>query len=315
MSKFDQTCYVGIDVSKNKLDIYLLPEEHYCSFENTPKGFRALIKRLKDYDELLIVMESTGGYEKSLAKAISAAEIPHAIVNPRYIRHFARSFGELAKTDKLDAKMIAMYAECRRPKPREAKAEYLEELSGLNARRRQLVDMIVMEKNRLDKVSGPIKKSIQKIIRLLEKELHEIEKKQGEKISKNEALEARKELLKTAPGIAEVTATGIIATLPELGNLNSRQIAALAGLAPFNRDSGKHQGHRIIWGGRAAARNTLYMSALVATQRSQKMRNFYMRLVEKGKPKKLALAACMRKLLIALNAMVKNNQPWQECQI
>lgn len=315
MTKKQEKFYVGIDVSKNELDVYILPSNTYASYKNNPRGIQAIKRKLAQYPQPKVVFEATGGYEKRLANKLNEAGIEVCIVNPRQIRDFAKALGKLAKTDKIDAQIIALFAQKVEPEARQMKSKNQAQLAELSARRRQLIDMITMEKNRLDKANGAIKKSIKKIIKILEKELAEVEEQLNKIIIEDEFYSNVFDTLITVPGIGKTVATALIANMPELGSLSGKQIASLAGLAPFNRDSGQMRGTRAIWGGRASVRHCMYMATLVATRYNQKIKAFYQRLCEAGKPKKLAIIACMRKLLICINAMVKNNQPWQECVI
>lgn len=309
MSKQEKV-YIGIDVSKSVLDIYILPIGKYMQFKNEPSEIKKLIKKLALFSEALIVMESTGGYEKTLAYACCKAGLNVSIVNPRQIRDFAKASSILAKTDRIDAKVIALFGLKMEPKANVVYNEEHNQLSENASRRKQLVDMITMEKNRLDKASKEQKKSIGRIIKALEKELEIINKGQEELINNSKEFSEKKDILISVKGIGAVTATNLIAELPELGELNSKEIASLAGVAPFNRDSGTLKGKRTIWGGRASVRNALYMPTLVATKHNPKIKEFYDRLLSNGKSKMTALIACMRKLLIIMNAMVKKSQCW-----
>jgi transposase len=304
-------CYTGIDVSKAILDVYVLPCKKYMQFKNDTKGIQKLSEKLKSFPQISIVMEATGGYEKPVAQSLQKSGLSVSVVNPRYIRDFAKALGKLAKTDRIDAEVIALYAEKMQPQANVAHNENQQTLAGLQARRRQLIDMITMEKNRLDKTSDELKKSIQRIIKALEKELQAINEAL-EKSIQNDADYAQKNmLLKSIKGVGSVVAAGLIADLPELGNVSAKQISALAGLAPYNRDSGTLRGKRTIWGGRASVRTTLYMATLVATRHNPQIKSFYERLCNAGKQKKVALTACMHKLLIIMNAMIKHNELWR----
>ena len=315
MTKKEENFYVGIDVSKHKLDICISPSNIHLTYKNSPQGFLALKKKLASLSNVKVVLEATGGYEKRLADTLCEAGIESCIVNPRRIRDFAKALGILAKTDKIDAQVIALYAERVKPEAKIFKSKNQAKIAELTTRRRQLLDMTQMEKNRLDKASGDIKKSLSKLIKVLEKEIKIIEKKVNEIVCEDDYYSRIYDHLVSVPGIGEKVANVLIGHLPELGSLTSKQITALAGLAPFNRDSGTLRGVRTIWGGRATVRSSMYMAALVAIRYNSKIKAFYLRLCEAGKPKKVALTACMRKLLIIVNAMIKNNQPWQECLI
>jgi transposase len=300
----NEKCYIGIDVSKAILDICILPKKVYFQVENNVTGIRKLIKKLKIFSDFSVAMESTGGYEKPVALALAKEKFPVAIINPRQIRDFAKAIGRLAKTDRIDSEKI-------QPKTNVICDENQQKLAENNARRRQLIDMITMEKNRLDKASKEMKKSIQHVIKLLQKELEKINESLEKAIQCDDEYIRRDELLQTIKGVGSVVSAGIIADLPELGNLSAKEISALAGLAPLNRDSGTLRGKRTIWGGRASVRRVLYMATLVATRHNIKIKAFYERLCAAGKLKKVAITACMHKLLIIMNAMIKSNQPWR----
>lgn len=307
----NEKIHIGIDVSKSFLDVYVLPSRKYMRFKNTAGDIRKLAKKLSSFVNPSIVMEATGGYEKPVAQSLHKANLSISIVNPRYIRDFARSLGKLAKTDRIDAEVIALYAQKIQPGKTVMHNENQQKLADLNARRRQLVEMISMEKNRLDKASPDLRKSIQRIIKALEKELEAVNKALTESVQHDETFAHKSTLLTSIKGVGPVVSIGILADLPELGMLSARQIAALAGLAPFNRDSGAQRGKRTIWGGRASVRRALYMAALVATRFNPQIKVFYERLCSKGKQKKVALVACMRKLLIVMNALIKHDQAWK----
>jgi len=314
MTTQERKIYIGIDVSKASLDIYNTDNVSYYQVDNSVSGIKKLMSTFKknSNDQILITLEATGGYEKLTAKTLVEHGFSVAVINPRIIRDFAKASGKLAKTDKIDAKIIAAYAEIMKPESRFVFNENHEKITELSTRRTQLVAMIVAEKNRLDKVNGEIKKSILRIIKMLEKELAEIDSKLNASIMADETFAQKHALLKSVKGIGKKTAAALIAYLPELGTLEERQIAALAGLAPFNCDSGKMRGRRMIWGGRSSVRTSLYMATIAATRFNKAIKTFYQRLVNAGKPKMVALTACMRKLIIIINAMVKSNQPWQE---
>lgn len=304
-------CHIGIDVSKAILDVYILEDQKFLQFANDPSGIKKLVKKIKLSPDSLVVMESTGGYEKPVAQVLAKADIKVAVINPRQIRDFAKALGKLAKTDRIDAEVIAIFAEKIQPKINIICDENQHKLAEKNTRRRQLIEMITMEKNRLDKASKEMKKSIQHVIDLLEKELEKINQSL-QKAIQNDPEYARKDaLLQTIKGVGSATTAGVIADLPELGSLTGKEISALAGLAPLNRDSGAMRGKRTIWGGRASVRRTLYMATLVATRHNKRIRAFYEKLCAAGKAKKSAIVACMHKMLIIMNAMIKNDQPWR----
>ncbi len=305
-----EKCYIGIDVSKINLDVCSLPAKTYSQFENNQTGIKKLIKSLKNQNVSGIVMEATGGYEKLVAKTLAEANFSVSVINPRQVRDFARALGRLAKTDRIDALSIALYAEKIQPEMNVDYREDTQSIADYEVRRRQLVDMITQEKNRRDKAGKPIKKSIERIIKALEDELKDVTKHLEEAISNDSVASVKASLLRTIKGVGPATAASLIAHMPELGRLNSKKISALAGLAPLNRDSGNMRGKRIIWGGRSAIRSSLYMAALVCVKHNEKIKEFYERLCASGKKKKVALVACMHKLLIIMNAMVRNNCSW-----
>ena len=307
----NEKCHIGIDVSKAVLDVYILPCKKYMQFKNDAKGIKKLNEKLKSFSQASIVMEATGGYENVAAQSLQRHGFSVAVVNPRPIRDFAKALGKLAKTDRIDAEVIALFAEKIQPQPNVIFNEDQQKLAGLTARRRQIIEMITMEKNRLDKVSGELKESIQRIIKSLEKELQTINDALEKSIQNDAGYAQKNTLLKSIKGVGSVVSAGIIADLPELGNLSAKQISALAGLAPYNRDSGTLRGKRTIWGGRASVRTTLFMAALVATRHNPQIKSFYERLCNAGKQKKVAITACMHKLLIIMNAMIKHNESWR----
>lgn len=307
----NENYYIGIDVSKAVLDVFILPLKTYFQVTHDSKGFKKLIEKLKSFPSASVVMEATGGYEKAIAQALTKAEFSVSVVNPRQIRDFAKALGKLAKTDRVDAEIIASFAEKIQPRANVTCDENQQKLTENNGRRRQLIDMITMEKNRLAKASPGLKKSIKRIVKALEKELETINETLEKSIQNNAQSAQKNELLQSIQGVGCVVAAGIISDLPELGNVSAKQITALAGLAPYNRDSGTLRGKRTIWGGRASVRATLYMATLVATKHNVQIKEFYNRLCLAGKAKKVAITACMHKLLIIMNAMIKHNQPWQ----
>lgn len=311
MSIQDKKYYIGVDVSKPFLDIFISPLNQFLQFKNNPSGIRKLIQQINSLTPSLIVMESTGGYEKLSANALAEKKISVAIVNPRQIRDFAKATGTLAKTDRIDARIIALFAEKIQLNKTLVFNEVEQTLAEKNARRRQLVDMITMEKNRLDKASKDIKKSLRHIINVLEKELKKVNDDLEKTIQSNQDTAHKTQLLKTIKGVGSVVANSLLAELPELGKLNEKQISALVGLAPFNRDSGSLRGKRSIWGGRASVRCALYMATLVATRHNLIIKAFYEKLCRAGKMKKVALIACMHKLVIIMNSMIKHDLPWR----
>jgi transposase len=304
--------YIGIDVAKDRLDIHVRPSGEAFAVTRDGKGLADLVERLQSLSPALIVMEATGGFETVVAGALSGAQLPLAVVNPRQIRDFARAMGRLAKTDSLDAEAIALFAERvpieLRPLP-DTQARHLSELV---ARRRQLIEMVTMEGNRRRMLSNPrLLKSVDRLLRTLQEELTALDDDLDDTIRGTPAWREMEDLLISVPGVGDKLARILIADLPELGSLSRRKIAALVGVAPLNRDSGTMRGRRVTWAGRAKVRATLYMAALVATRHNAVLRPFYQRLLQAGKPKKLALVAVMRKLLTILNAIVRDQTPWQ----
>jgi transposase len=304
--------YIGIDVSKDRLDVHVRPSDEAFAVGRDGEGLAALIERLGLLDPYLVVLEATGGFELTVAAALVAAGMPLAVVNPRQIRDFARATGQLAKTDALDAKAIARFAEMVRPEPRAVPDEQARALGELVARRRQVIEMMVAERNRRRQLTNRrLIKSVDRLLAVLLKELAELDRDVGDGIRGTPAWRERDELLRSVPGIGDVVSRTLIADLPELGSLDRKQIAALVGVAPLNRDSGKMRGKRTIWGGRAKVRSALYMAALVASRHNPVLAAFYQRLVSAGKAKKLAITAVMRKLLTILNAIIRDRRPWQ----
>jgi len=305
---------VGIDVAKAELVVGTRPAAERWTVANDERGVRTLVERLTRDAPALIVLEATGGYELLAVGALVAAGLPVVVVNPRQVRDFARATGQLAKTDRIDADVLALFAERVRPEVRPLKGEAAQELDALLARRRQLLDMLQAEKNRLGQVFGRghvrVKKSLKTHIAYLERELRIADTDLGTMIRQSPVWRERDELLRSVPGVGPVLSRTLLADLPELGRLSRREIAKLVGIAPLSRDSGTLRGRRFIHGGRASVRAVLYMAALVATKRNRVIRAFYQRLVAAGKPKKLALVACMRKLLTILNVMVRTHQRW-----
>lgn len=305
---------VGIDVSKGTLDVQVRPTDAQWSVANDDAGIRSLIARLQTVAPTQIVIEATGGYELAVVSALAAAGLPVVVVNPRAVRDFARATGQLAKTDRLDAGILARFAEQVQPEIRPLADAEQQELDALLTRRRQLIEMLTAEKNRLQQVfvvrGSRVKKSLTAHIAYLTRELGRAESDLAALVRQSPVWRERDDLLQSAPGVGPVLSLTILAALPELGRLDRKAIAALVGVAPLNRDSGLFRGKRMIHGGRAPVRTALYMGALVATRHNPVIRAFYQRLLKAGKPKKVALTACMRKLLIILNAMVRHQAPW-----
>jgi transposase len=304
--------FVGIDVSKERLDVAMCPSGESQSVSNDGSGIKTLVKRLGEIGPALIVLEATGGLERPVMRALASAELPVVVINPRQVRDFAKATGQLAKTDSIDAGVLARFAEAVRPSVRPLPNEVTLELRTLVARRRQITEMIVAETNRLNGASKALTKRIDAHIRWLEAELGRVDKDLDQSIRQSPIWCENQDLLMSVPGIGPIVSRTLLAELPELGELNSKQIAALVGIAPLNRDSGKFRGRRAIWGGRATVRAALYMAALVASRRNAVLRAFYKRLRDAGKASKVALVACMRKLLTILNAMIKHKTRWSE---
>jgi transposase len=304
--------FVGVDVSKDSLDVAIGPGKEIITFTNDQKGVDALIKKLSRIGPKLIVLESTGGYERLATSSFVEARLPVVIVNPRQVRDFAKSAGILAKTDAIDARVIARFAAAVKPDIRQLKDHETSELTALVKRRRQIIDMIVAESNRLKLANKRNKKDIKDHIRWLEKRLDKIETDIGKAIQNSPIWRCKDNILQSVPGIGPVTSATLICDLPELGVLNPKKIAMLAGLAPLNCDSGKFKGRRRIWGGRASVRSGLYMATLAAIRCNPAIKGFYQRLIAAGKCHKVAATACMRKLLIIVNAMLRDQTLWQQ---
>jgi transposase len=304
--------FVGIDVAKDRLDVHVLPSGAAFDVPRDGEGITSLVDRLRALSPTLIVMEATGGFEAVVASALGGAQLPLSVVNPRQIRDFARAAGRLAKTDALDAEVIALYAERMRPEVRALPDADARHLSELVARRRQIIEMMTMERNRRRALTSKrLIKSVDRLLAALQKELTDIDTDLNDTIRGTPAWRETEELLTSVPGVGDKLARTLIADLPELGNLSRRQVAALVGVAPINRDSGTMRGRRTTWAGRAKVRSVLYMAALTASQHNDALKSFYQRLLHAGKPKKLALTAVMRKLLTILNAMIRDQMPWQ----
>jgi len=303
--------YVGIDVSKDTLDVAVAPSGQQWRVRHTEEGFGPLVERLQGLTPALVVLEATGSLEVPVAAALGAAGIPLAVVNPRQVRDFARATGKLAKTDKLDAQVLALFAQRVRPSARPLPDPQTQELNALLARRRQVVAMLVTEQNRLGTALPNVRPGIEEHIAWLEGKLGGLNDGMGKLLRESPLWREKEDLLRSVPGVGPVLTLTLLAELPELGTLGRRQVAALVGVAPFNRDSGTLRGKRSVWGGRAKVRAALYMAALVAARFNPVVRAFYQKLLAAGKPKKVALTACMRKLLTILNAMLKHHTPWQ----
>jgi len=304
--------FVGIDVSKQRLDVHVRPSNDQWSTDNDSKGHAQLVKQLTAKSPTLVVLEATGGYQNAIAAELCAAKINVAVVNPRQTRDFAKATGTLAKTDSIDAAVLSLFAERVRPEPREIPDEVALEIQALVTRRRQLVDMRSAEKNRLSTCTvGPIRESIEAIIRVLSQQINALDDDLDTTLRGSPVWRAKEDLLSSVPGVGTATTRTLLGHLPELGRLNRREIAALVGVAPFNDDSGKRRGQRRIRGGRSEVRGVLYMATLVATRHNPTIRAFYQRLLAAGKLPMVALLACTRKLLTILNAMMRSNQSWR----
>ena len=305
---------IGIDVAKAELVVAARPSGERWTVLNDERGVRTLVERLRVEAPELIVLEATGGYELLCVAALAAGGLSVVVVNPRQVRDFAKATGQLAKTDRIDADILALFAERVRPEVRPLPDTEAQELEALLARRRQLLEMLQAERNRLGQVFGRgkrhVKKSLKSHITYLERELRIADTDLGDMVRESPAWRERDDLLQSVPGVGRVLSFTLLADLPELGRLSRRAIAKLVGVAPLSNDSGTLRGHRFVQGGRASVRAVLYMGALVATRYNSVIRTFYHRLLAAGKAKKLALVACMRKLLTMLNTIVRTNQRW-----
>ena len=304
--------FVGIDVAKERLDVHLRPSAESFAVARDGEGLAQLVDRLQALAPRLVVMEATGGYETIVASAVAAAHLPLAVVNPRQIRDFARATGKLAKTDAIDAAAIAHFAEAIRPPARPIAEPEAQALGELVARRRQVIEMMVAERNRRRRATQRrVLRAIDRHLELLQSELSELDGDIDGAIRDSPAWQADADLLASVPGIGPVTLRTLIAELPELGRLDRRKIAALVGVAPINRDSGTMRGRRAIAGGRPAVRTALFMAALVASRKNPVIAPYYAKLRAAGKTGKQALTACIRKLVVILNAILRDRKPWQ----
>lgn len=305
-------CFVGIDVSKDRLDVHVRPSGDAFAVSRDAEGLEHLVERLGALAPGLIVLEATGGFEMTVAAALGAARLPAAVVNPRQIREFARSTGRLAKTDRLDAEVISLFAERVRPEPRPIAGPEAQALGELVARRRQLIEMIVMESNRLHQARDKrLRTRIQSHLAWLKRALSDLDHEIDDQVRRSPLWRETEVLLTSVPGVGKVTAHTLLADLPELGQLGRRKVAALVGVAPINRDSGTTRGYRTIAGGRHPVRTALYMATLASLRWNPVLRAHYQQLRERGRPPKVALVACMRRLLTILNAMLRERTPWQ----
>lgn len=305
--------FVGIDVAQTRLDIAVSPDTSF-SLPHDESAITALVQQLGALSPTLIVLEATGGMEIPLTSALATARLPVVVINPRQVRDFAKASGHLAKTDALNAQVLAQFAEVMRPQPRPLPDADTRALAVLLTRRRQLVAMLTAEKNRLLSAAEPIRKRLRTHIMWLERELQSINTALAEAIRQSPVWRDKDDLLQSVPGVGPVVTSTLLASLPELGPLTNKQIAALVGVAPLNRDSGTFRGRRTVWGGRAQVRAVLYMGAIVAARFNPVIRAFYQRLQQAGKAKKVVLTACMRKLLTILNAMLKHQAPWRQME-
>jgi transposase len=302
---------VGIDVAKDRLDVAVRPSGELFIVERNAGGLQLLAERLKPLAPHLVALEATGGFETVVAAALAAASLPVVIVNPAQVRAFAKAVGQRAKTDPIDAAVIAHFAQATKPEPRPLPDEATRLLADLVARRRQIIDMIVAERQREKRATARLKKSIARLVKALEKELTSVDIDVDDAVRGSPAWRDKEDLLSSVPGIGPIIARTLIAELPELGTLDRKQIAALAGLAPFTRQSGQWRGRSFIGGGRTAVRTALFMGAMVARRHNPVLKAFFGRLVAAGKPRMVALIAVARKLLTILNAILRDNCPWQ----
>ena len=302
--------YVGIDVAKARVDVAIRPGGDKREVSNNQAGIAALVAQMQQLNPAALVLGATGGLELPLVAALAAASLPVVVVNPRQVRDFAKATGRLAKTDSLDAAVMAHFAEAVRPPLRPLRDAETQVLSSLVARRQQVMTMLVAERNRLSSGTMAVRPSIEAHIPWLKQQMDDLDQGLRQTLRQSPVWREKDDLLRSVPGIGNQISLTLLAYLPELGTLNRRQIAALVGVAPFNRDSGTLRGKRTVWGGGARVRTALYMGALVASRFNPVIRDFYQRLLAAGKPKKLALTACMRKLLIILNSMLKHGSSW-----
>jgi transposase len=303
--------FVGIDVSKDKLDIAVLGERKASQVWNDEKGIEELAGQMRGLEPELIVVEATGGYQRCVVDGLFRAGLAVAVVNPSRVRQFARAYGLLAKTDKLDAQVLAVFGERVKPRVYGGKDEKERELSGLLVRRRQLEEMLKAEKNRLRTIQPSLQASVERIITCVQLEKKAVEEQIQQFVTERDEWQSGRKILESAPGVGPITTATLLADLPELGKLDGKKIAALVGVAPMNKDSGRQRGYRKTKGGRAEVRSVLYMSTLVATRYNPLIKAQYEHLLKRGKLKKVALTACMRKFLVILNAMVRDGQPFR----
>lgn len=306
-----QSQWVGIDVSQASLDVYLRPSAYSLQLDNQASGIAELIKQLQNFEIQQVILEATGGLELEAAQALQAHGFAVSIINPRQGRDFARASGKLAKTDRIDASVLAHFGAAMQPAVTVLSSTSQQALKAAVTRRHQLVEMLSAEKNRQSRMQGKMRQDVDAHVKWLEERIQQLDDEIEQLGQSQSEWYAAILLLKSVPGIGKVIATTLVAELPELGQLSDKRISALVGVVPFNRDSGKYRGTRTIWGGRARVRAVLYMGALVAVQHNPIIKAFYSRLLAQGKAKKVALVACMHKLLRMLNAMLRDCQPWQ----
>ncbi|HUV26246.1 MAG TPA: IS110 family transposase [Anaerolineales bacterium] len=315
MTTAKEEIFIGIDISKTQMDVAIWDKEETWEFVNEAAGWQELVEIAKELNPSLMVVEASGGIEQPIVAELYLEKLPIAIVNPTRVRNFARSTGQLAKTDKLDARLIAHFAQAVRPKVRPLRTAEQEHLNALVTRRRQVVQILTAEKNRRSTSHSTLRKRLQQHIEWLNAELEALDEDIEQYIQESPSWRKKAALLRSVPGVGPVTASTLLAELPELGTRNRQQIAALVGVAPLNKDSGKMRGKRRVFGGRAPVRRALYMAALVATRVNPVIRSFFEHLLAQGKEKKVALTACMRKLLVILNSMIRNQQTWSPYRI
>jgi transposase len=304
--------FVGIDVAKATLEVAVRPTGERWQLANEDAALPPLVARLRAFAPTLVVLEATGGFEHALVAVLAAAGLPVVVANPRQVRDFARATGQLAKTDAIDAQILALFAERVGPGPRPLPDEAAQALDAVLTRRRQLLEMLGAERNRLGFARAPVRRGITQHIRWLERQLADVDQDLGQRIKQSPVWRTQDNLLQSVPGVGPVLSRTLLGELPELGRLTRKEIAALVGVAPLARDSGTLRGKRVVWGGRAPVRAVLYMGALVAMRWNPVIRRFYQRLRAAGKPAKVALTACMRKLLVILNAMMRTGTRWRE---
>jgi len=311
MHTADTAIYVGIDVAQAELEVACHPTDETWTVGNQAAGWAGLVERLRTLQPARIVLEASGGLEVPLVAELALHQLPVVVVNPRQVRDFAKALGRWAKSDRLDARVLAHFAQAVQPALRPLPSAEEAQLAALVTRRRQVVEMLVAEKNRLARTRPALVARVRKHLAWLEQELAELDDEIGRWLRQSPVWREQEDLLRSVPGVGSVTAQTLLAELPELGRLNRKQIAALVGVAPFNHDSGQHRGLRVVWGGRAQVRRVLYMATLSASRHNPVIRAFYHRLRQTGKKPKVALIACMRKLLTILNAILRSRRPWR----